>query len=127
MKAIRIFKVLHKLQFWLRHCSKRPGSEPGYLRYFLHIRYRSSLLFHHRECPNSFILVPSEATCGLAVSQCHLNSEISKLFRFPKDMKIPTLLRFCSLKETMTLSTWVLQKVKSTKPNTQTHTCCANN
>lgn len=119
MKAIRIFKVLHKLHFWLRFCSGRPGSEPGYLRNILHIRYRSSLLFHHRECPRAFylsfyqgfILVPSEATRDLAVSQCHWNPEISKVFQFLKDMKISTVLRFCSLQKA--LSTWILQKVKT--------------
>lgn len=53
MKANRIFKVLYKLHFWLRLCSRRPGSEPGYLRNILHIRYRNSLLFHHSECPRA--------------------------------------------------------------------------
>lgn len=47
----------------------------------------------------SFILVPSEATHDLAVSQCHLSSEISKLFQFLKAMKRSTLLRFCSLQK----------------------------
>lgn len=70
MKAIRIFNVLYKPHFWLRLCSRRPGPEPGYLRYILHIRHRNSLLFHHGECPRAIFYLGTftSYTCSCNVT-----------------------------------------------------------
>lgn len=122
MKANRIFKVLHKLHFWLRLCWRRPSSEHGYLRYILHIRYRNSLLFHHRECPRDIFYLGTFRSytwsCSVTVPLKFWDFKIISVSQSHEEIYSAQIL--LTAKKQWFFQHGSFKKGKNTKPNTLT-------